>query len=148
MGIMNFFTLKGRLHHSQAGVSLVEVMLAAAIMAIVLTSILAVAMHGFRYVADMPLRAQSSQFLQEQMENVRLMTWGDVLALPSTFDNARNTGGIFSGTMTKSTYQSFSGSPIVIRVTATATWSNSNGRIRTNSMTSLVSNGGLNTFIY
>jgi len=131
----------------EAAFTLAEVMLASAMLVLVLISVLGVTMHSFRYLADAPLKAQSSEFLQEEMEQIRLLGWNDVLALSNTFTNARNISNAFTGTLKFSTNATFNGTPTAVRLTLTARWAASHG-MQSNSVTTVVGNGGINTFIY
>ena len=132
----------------QAGFSLLEAMIAAMILGIVLASVLTAASHCFRYVSDIRRMARSSQILQQKMEDIRLLSWTDVNALPGTFTDPSDTAGLFNGKITKTTYDTYGGTPTVLNVTLSLTWKNSSGRTITNNLSSLISNGGLNKYIF
>ena len=131
---------------TQGGFTLLEAMIATMIMAFVLTSVLATASQSARYLADIRRVARSSQVLQQKMEDIRLLSWSQLAAYPSTFVDT--TGGVYSGTVTQATYDTYNGTATVKRVTISITWKTQGGRVATNTLTSLVSDGGLNTYIF
>ena len=119
-------------------------MISSVIMAFVLVSTIAVISHANTYVADLRLRARSSQVLQQRIEELRTMNWGQVTNVAPTFVNAADTNGTFQGFVNISSYQSFGSTTTVVRATATVTWTNRHGRVVTNLMSTLIGNGGLN----
>jgi Tfp pilus assembly protein PilV len=121
-------------------------MLAAVIMAVALTSVLAVTSHASRYVSDFRKAARASQILQQRMEDIRLLSWSQLEAYPAVFVDS--TIGIYTGRVTQTTVDSFDGLPTLKVVSLTLTWHSQTGRHVTNSLTTLVSNGGLNTYIF
>lgn len=131
----------------QSGFTLLELAIATAILTFVLGSTIAVTGRGFRYIADMRLAAKSSQILQQEMENLRLMSWSQLQSLPSTFTDPSDTNSTFSGTIAKQTYTSYNSAPTIEEVTLTVTWQNLTGGTVSNSLTSLFSQNGLNSYI-
>jgi len=131
---------------ARAGLTLVEVAIAVMILGLVLGSALAVTGRGFRYNSDMRLSAKSSQILQQKMEDLRLMTWSQLQALPSTFTDPSDTNAIFTCTISTNAYATYSGATTVMRVTLRATWQNLTYKTTTNTLTTLFSNGGLNKY--
>lgn len=133
--------------------TLVEVMVAAMIMAVVLGSVLAISSHSFQYIADMRRTARSSQVLQQKMEDIRLITvWTNIVALNNTtFSDTNLPGTVYAGKISATAYNpyhSFNGSAIVVCVTLTVTWSNQTYHIQTNTLSSLFCKNGLNTYIF
>ncbi len=139
-----------RAFNSKAGFTLMEAMIASMILGFVLISVLAICSHCFRYLTDIRRMARSSQVLQQKMEDIRLVTnWGSLTALADTkFYDSADTAGLFTGTVTQATFDSYNGSATVAKVTLTVTWRNRSGRVITNTLNSLVSNGGLNKYIF
>ena len=121
-----------------------EVMLSSAIMAFALVSTIAVISHASTYIADLRLRARSSQILQQRVEELRAMNWTQVTSCPTTFTNPADSNGTFRGFVNISPYQTFSLSTTVVRATVTVTWTNRHDRPVTNQLTTLISNGGIN----
>jgi len=133
--------------------TLIEVLIASGILVFALVSALAVATQGFRYISDMRRTARSSQVLQERMEDIRLITiWTNLLALNgTTFIDTNLPECVFRGSVSTAAYppyDSYGGSPIVMRVTIAVTWTNRSQKVLTNSLTSLFCRDGLNTYIY
>ena len=102
----------------------------------------------FRYLGDMRLSARSSQVLQQQMEDIRMMSWTELQSLSGTFTDPNDTSGTYAGTIAQSVYDTYDGTETVTKVTLNVTWNSQSGRAMTNSLSSLVSNGGLNTYFY
>lgn len=132
----------------QHGFTLLEAMVATLILGFVLSSVLAVGSHCARYLSGIRRTARSSQILQQKLEDIRLLSWSQYQALPATFTDPNDTQGIYSGTISRSTYDTYNGTTTVSRLTLTVTWPGQNGRVLTNTLTTLVSNGGLNKYIF
>jgi type II secretory pathway pseudopilin PulG len=137
----------------RGGYTLAEAMMATVIMAVVLASTLAVAALCIRYVTDIRRASRSSQVLQQQMENIRLLPWSQILALPGHFPYGTDaTNAIYqgySGTISSSPFDMYSGTATVLTVTLTVTWTNqSANRVLTNTLTTLICDGGLNKYIF
>ena len=144
---------QNRQHNSESAFTLIEAVTGSTILIFALVSVLAVATHGFRYIADMRRTARSSQVLQQRLEDFRLITvWNNILALDNTsFTDTNLPGCTFRGTITVdpySPYDSYSGSAIVARVTLIVTWTNQMYHIQTNTLTSLFCKNGLNSYIF
>jgi len=130
-----------------AGFTLLEAMLATIILALSLSTVLAVSAHSMRHMNDVRLRARSQEVLQRKMEDLRLLTWSQVQSLTNTFTDPTDTQGRFVGTITTNSYDSYNGTTTVMRVTLTVTWTNRVSRVVTNAMTTLISNSGLNNYV-
>ncbi len=128
------------------GFALLEVLLASVILAVALTSVLAVTSHATRYVADFRRAARASQILQQRMEDIRLLSWSQLAVYPTNFVDTAI--GVYTGQVTQTTVDSFNGATTVKCVTLTLTWRSQTGRPVTNTLTSLVGNGGINTYIF
>ena len=144
---LNILITRKRLNDT-AGFTLLEAMIATMILGFVLVSVLGLTSQYFRYLADMRLSARSSQVLQQQMEDIRLLTWNNLQSLPSTFTDPNDSEGIYAGTITLTPYDSYSGTTTVTKITLGVSWQGKGGRSVTNKLSSLVSDGGLNTYIY
>lgn len=132
--------------HKTGGFTLLEVLLASVILAVALTSVLAVTSHATRYVADFRKAARASQILQQRMEDIRLLSWSQLAAYPTNFVDTAI--GVYTGQVTQTVVDTFNGTPTVKCVTLTLTWHSQLGRPVTNTLTSLVGNGGINTYIF
>jgi prepilin-type N-terminal cleavage/methylation domain-containing protein len=132
----------------RSGYTLVEVMIASIIMALVLVSVMEIVGRSVRYLSDIRRASRSSQILQQEMENIRLMTWSQIQALPSFFSDPSDASHFYSGKISTSPFDTYSGTTTVVTVTLTITWTNqSANRVLTNTLTTLVCNGGLNKYI-
>ncbi len=142
--------MKAPNNKTQAGFTLVEAMLASMILMLSLVSVLALGARGLRYMGDMRRWARSSQVLQQEMENIRLITtWTNVWALNNTtFSDSAIAGTSYRGTIAITSYSTWYPTDIVARVTLTVTWTNSADRVVTNRLSSLVCKNGLNKYIF
>jgi Tfp pilus assembly protein PilV len=137
-----------KLFNAQGGFTLAEAVVATLILGLVLTSVLAVASHCARYLTDIRRSARASQVLQQEMEYVRLKDWTALQSLPNSFTDPSDTNHIYKGTIAQSAYAAYGSTTIVAKVTLTVTWTNQVNRVLTNTLTTLVSNGGLNKYIF
>jgi hypothetical protein len=125
-------------------------MIATMILGFVLGSILAIVSQCSNYLRDIRRTARSSQVLQQRMEDLRLVTVYSNLQAQAgiAFSDPNDTNHIYAGRISESTYDSKGGTAIVTKVTLTVSWTNRTGRILTNTLTTLMSNGGLNKYIF
>ena len=132
----------------RSGYTLAEVMIASIIMALVLVSVMGIVGRSVRYLSDIRRTSRSSQVLQQEMENIRLMTWSQIQALPNSFSDPNDPNHLYAGTVSTRSFDTYSGTTTVLAVTLTITWTNqSASRVLTNTLTTLVCNGGLNKYI-
>ncbi len=141
-------TMRQKLVNARDGFTLLEAMIATIILGLVLASVLAVVSQCARYLTDIRRTARASQVLQQEMEYVRLLDWNALLSLTNQFTDPSDSKRIYAGTITKAAYSSFGSTTTVEEVTLTVTWTNQVNSILTNSLTTLVSNGGLNKYIF
>jgi prepilin-type N-terminal cleavage/methylation domain-containing protein len=129
----------------RSGYTLAEVMIASIIMALVLVSVMGIVGRSVRYLSDIRRASRSSQVLQQEMENIRLMTWSQIQALPNSFSDPSDANHLYSGTINTTSFDTYSGTTTVLAVTLTITWTNQSASlVLTNTLTTLVCNGGLN----
>lgn len=133
--------------HAAAGFTLIEALVATMILGLVLSAVLAVSSQSMRHMNDIRLRLRSSEVLQREMENIRVMNWSQIQSLPGTFTDPTDTLGRYAGTISQSAYDSYSGTTTVVRITLTVTWTNQVHRVLTNSLSTLVGNSGLNNYV-
>jgi len=132
----------------RSGFTLLEAMIASIILGLALTSVIAVASQCMRYLTDIRRTARSSQVLQQKMEDIRLLSWSQLQVLPGTFTDPSDTNRVYAGTITQTAFDSYNGTTTMMKVTLTVTWTNQVYRALTNSLSTLVSNGGLNKYIF
>ena len=134
-------------HPSQDGFTIMEALIAAMILGLALASVLAISSHSFRYLSDIRLTARSSQVLQQKMEDLRLLSWTDLQSISNNFSDSM-TPGTFRGTITMVPYDTYGSITSATRVTLMVTWTNRNSRISTNTLSTIIANGGLNKYIF
>ena len=132
----------------RSGFTILEAMIATIILGLVLGSVVAVASQCLRYLSDIRRTARSSQVLQQKMEDIRLLSWSQLQVVPGTFTDPSDTNRVYAGTIAQTPYDSYNGTTTVMKLTLTVTWTNQVGRVLTNSLSTMVSNGGLNKYIF
>ena len=133
---------------SCSGFNLIEVMTGSVILGLALSSVLALASRAFGYLSDIRCTARSSQVLQQRMEDIRLMNWTQLQAMTNTFTDPSDTSHRYAGSIIKTDYDWCNSTTTVMRVTLVVTWTNHQGGVQTNSLSTLMSNGGLNKYIF
>src|SRR5882724_8651676 len=91
---------------SEGGFTLAEAIVSTLILAVVLTSVLAVSSQCARFLTDIRRTARASQVLQQEMEAIRLLDWTTLQSLSNTFTDPNDTNHIYRGTITQSAYGS------------------------------------------
>jgi len=150
------FSILGKRQRRQSGFTLVEVMTAVGILGIVSVSLYAGLATSFNAVENSRLELRATQILTEKLESMRLFNWDQVTAssfvpvkftekyLPSKSSSVAYTGtvtitnapvpGAYAGTMRKAV--------------AEITWVNGNGGVRQKRMETLISQYGIQNYLY
>ena len=137
--------------HNERGFTLIEAAIASVILVAALVPVLALASHSARYLQGIRRTARSIQVLQQKMEDIRLLATFDLLTnYPTTWVDTSGTYGTYTVTVSQVilTNLDYGTTPTVIEVTLTTTWLGESGKMLTNSLTTLVANGGLNKYIF
>ena len=142
--ILSKFCRTAHQFRGTAGFTLMEAMISSIILALAVTTALTILSHATKYVNDMRLRARSAQIVQQKVEDLRLLSWSNLTSSPSTFTDASDTNKLYAGKLVMSTYQSYGTTQTIKQVTVQVTWTNTHRMVMTNSLTTLISNGGLN----
>ena len=140
--------MRQKLVNAREGFTLLEAMIATMILGLVLASVLAMVSQSAHYLTDIRRTARASQVLQQEMEYVRLLDWNALQSLTNKFSDPSDGKHIYAGTIATSAYSSFGTTTTVQEITLTVTWTNQVNRILTNTLTTLVGNGGLNKYIF
>jgi Tfp pilus assembly protein PilV len=127
-----------------AGFSLTEVMIAASILVMVIGSAMTIVSHTSVYLGDLRMRSRSTHITQQAMEELRTKTWSQIMSYPTTFTPSGETNGNYAGRVTIDPYEAYQGTTTVVRATVSVIWTNRHGLPMTNSLTTLISNYGLN----
>lgn len=130
------------------GFTLLEAMIATMILGFVLTSVLAVASQSARYLVDIRRTSRAAQVLQQEMEYIRLLDWNTLQSVTNSFSDPSDAAHLYAGRVTQSAYDTYGTTNTVVKITLTVTWTNQVNRVLTNTLTSLVGNGGLNKYIF
>ena len=137
---------QGKRH--QGGFTLMEAMIATVILALALASVLGVSGRATRYLSDIRRSARASQVLQQKMEDIRLLSWGQMQTLTNEFTDPHDTQRIYRGAIVTNRFDAYNGTTTVMRVTLVVSWTNQTGRVVSNQLSTLVSKGGLNKYIF
>ena len=160
MGIMNYkrqpkFHAASRvisnlkLRRKSQGLTLVEVMVGMGILALAIIGTLTTASHSLVQLQTMREFSRANQILQQKMEDIRLLNFTSIQALPGTFTDPNDTHGMYAGTITQQVYLTDNnGATQSIKLTVQVTWTGRNGRARTLTLCSVFTNYGLNTYVF
>ena len=143
---------------SQAGLTLVDVILAVGIIAIMSGAMVGSITYGF-YVMQMARENQrATQIMLERVEAIRLYNWSQVTDpnfIPSTFTDvydpqgsSNSQGAVYSGTLTKASVPfSTSYSSNMRQITLGLTWK-TRKITRTRSLTTYIARDGVQNYVY
>lgn len=146
----SFATRRGR----EAGFTIIEVALAAFVMAFgIATSIISM-QAGFKQMDLARGTTIAAQIIQSEMERLRLMSWTTIAALPATttFDGSTyltanpDLAGKF--TITRTVSDNASNPTEVKDLTVSTTWQTIDGRTHSRSFTALYAKRGLYDYYY
>jgi type II secretory pathway pseudopilin PulG len=144
--------------YSENGTTLVDVILAVAIVAIMAGGLIGSLSYGF-YTMQMARENQrATQIMLEKTEAIRLYNWTQVTNagfIPNTFTDVYDPQGgtsaqgvVYSGTVTKSSVPfSTSYSPLMIQVKIDLAW-NTRAIHRTRSLTTYIAKDGVQNYVY
>ncbi len=134
--------------NAKDGFTLLEAMIAVMILGLVLAAVLATVSQSARYLTDIRRTARAGQVLQQEMEYIRLLDWNTLQSVTNKFTDPSDTAHLYAGKVTQTTYDTYGTTNTIVKVTLTVTWTNQVNRVLTNTLTSLVGNGGLNKYIF
>ncbi len=133
------------------GFTLVELVLAVAIVALVFASAMTLMGRGFQVLDDARLDTLASQVLQSEMEDLRLKNWSEITALLSsedfTPDNGFATTSFSRFTCTR-TVETVVDNDHLRKITLVATWHTTSGRARECRYLTFIGEEGLNDYYY
>jgi len=78
--------LKGK-NNKEKGFTLVEILVTIVVVAVALMALLSVFIYGFNLLSRMKQTAIATQCAQEELENIRNLTYDEILALGPSFTN-------------------------------------------------------------
>ena len=139
---------------SQRGFTILEVAVAASVMAMGLATSVIALQSGFRHVDLARGTTLASQIIQSEMERIRLLSWAGVCALPETqtfdgsafFSDSADVAGKFTVTRTR---QPDAARPTqAMNVSVAVQWNTYDGRPHTRRFTSIYAQNGLYDYYY
>jgi prepilin-type N-terminal cleavage/methylation domain-containing protein len=136
---------------SRAGFNLIEVSIATLVIGILVASILTTVTHGFGILSRSRETLRGNQILQQELETIRTYTWTQMTNSANfTNSSVSDRGVIYFVTKSVVPYTNSTGYGLtnMRKVTVSILWTNMTGDPITKSMTTLVSQGGLNDYIY
>jgi Tfp pilus assembly protein PilV len=136
--------------------TIVEVMFAAAVMALAITTSITTMQHAFQALDTARKITLASQIMQSEFERMRLENWGEVNAYAPTEDITATINAKFSSfenaaAVTKSFTLTRSVSNInadMRQITLTAAWRSFDGRLSSRSYTTYYGKDGLYDYFY
>jgi prepilin-type N-terminal cleavage/methylation domain-containing protein len=133
----------------RAGFTIIEVAIASAILAVSIIGALVIASQSMLMLQTTREFSRANQILQQRMEDIRLLRFTAIQALPSTFTDPNDPKHIYAGTITKQTYRTDgSGKVASLKVTLSVTWKGRNGIARGQTLSTVFADGGLNEYIF
>lgn len=140
-----------------AGFTILEVAMAASVMALTIAGSIVVLQQGFKTLDNARNTTLASQVIQSEMERIRLLGWGDVSALPSSYKITLDS--IFpAGSTTTAMDQRFNAIRTAADVTGkegemkaitiTVTWTGLDSVVHTRSTTGYYCKNGLYDYYY
>lgn len=127
---------------SDSGFTLVEVLIAVFILSIVLAGSLSVVTKCNVFINDIHQLSVASHLLKKEMEEVRDLSFDNVLALDDSF-TVSGYDNLFDSLQGAITLDDIYGNNHIRRITITLSWVNSQGRAVSRSITSLISRDGI-----
>jgi Tfp pilus assembly protein PilV len=135
--------------NARRGITILENAIAAAILALVIVGILTITSHSFIVMQQTRDFSRANQILQQKMEDIRLLRFSDIQFLPATFTDPSDSQKKYAGSITTDVYRrDLFNTPVSIKVTLTVTWTGRDGKAKSQSLTSVFSNTGLNDYIF
>jgi prepilin-type N-terminal cleavage/methylation domain-containing protein len=136
---------------AQAGFNLIEVSIASLVVGVLVASVLTTLVHGFSILSRSRQTLSGNQIAQQHMETIRTYTWAQMTN--NTYFSATNTT---DGNITYSIFRSVTnysnsttyGTNYLKKVTVTVTWTNAPGKVMSNQLTTVISQGGLNDYFF
>jgi type II secretory pathway pseudopilin PulG len=135
--------------------TIVEVAMAAMVMALVLTTSITTLQHGFNAIDTARSTTLATQILQSSMENVRLLNWSQVSAIPASPPQDVGLGTIYgTGLPTSKEFActisaaDVSGQTNMKRITLTVSWTGLDRRRRSLNSTCFYCQNGLYDYFY
>lgn len=114
------------------------------ILVFAIASTIAIISHCSLYLSDLRLHARSSQILQTKIESLRQQSWDQLGGFPTSFFDSMDTNHLYRGSVMISDYQTYNGTATVRLATVVVVWTNRHDKVISNSLTTLISDGGLN----
>jgi Tfp pilus assembly protein PilV len=134
---------------SNGGFTLIEVAVAGSILVLAIIGTLTMASQSFIVTQNVREFSRANQILQQKMEDIRLLSFSNVQALPSTFSDPNDTAGFYTGTIAVDNYRNApDGSVAAVKVTLKVGWTGRGGKSRSATLVSVFARSGLNDYIY
>lgn len=136
----------------RSGFTLIEVALAAAVMAMGVATSITVLQRGFAMLDTARNITTAGQIMASQMEQVRMLDWATVsgyaagpttIALDTIYSGSASIGNRFSMTRTTSTPATE-----MVQVSFTVSWTAYDGRTLSRTMTTYYARYGIHDYIY
>jgi len=135
----------------QEGFNLIEVSIATLVVGILVASVLSTLVHGFSILSRSRQTARANQIVQQEMETIRTYTWAQ-MTNSANFSATNTTDGNIIYSISRSSTNHYNSTSYCTnymrKVTITITWTNAPGKIMTNALTTVITQGGLNDYFF
>jgi Tfp pilus assembly protein PilV len=129
--------------------TLVEVAVGGTVLVLAIIGTLTMASQSYLLTQHIREFSRANQVLQQKMEDVRLLTFSEVQALPATFKDPSDTKNFYAGTITKETYRTdATGAVVSLKVTLKVTWKGRASQSRSQTLVSVFTRNGLNDYVF
>lgn len=134
-----------------AGFSLIEVAIASLVIAIFIASILTTVTSGYAVLDRSRETLRANQILQQELETLRTYSWSQVTNTANFYTTNYTDQGIsYSVTRMLTNYNNSTSysTNYMRKVTVRVVWTNAPGKSISKDMTTVITQGGLNDYIY
>lgn len=137
--------------HGESAFSLTEVSFAILVVGVLIAAILSTVTNGFDVLSRSRETLRGNQILQQELETIRTYTWSQMTNTANFGStNVSDSGVVYTVTRNATPYTTTTSycTNNMRKVTVVVVWTNMTGEAVTKSMTTLVTQRGLNDFIY
>lgn len=141
----------GKRTSRRAGFSLLEVSISSLVIAIFISSILTTVISGYAVLDRSRETLRANQIIQQELETLRTYSWSQVTNAANFYTtNYADQGNSYKVTRMLTNYNNSTSysTNYMRKVTVSVVWTNGPGKTITKDMTTLISQGGLNDYIY
>ena len=141
-----------RRHRRSGGFTILEVMMAATVMAFAITTSITTMQRAFAALDTARNLTIAGQIMVCEMEKIRMLDWTTVSAYPSsatvTIDSSFTSNSKIGNRFTLTRTTATAGSSNMLQITLTISWNNYDGRTLTRSYMTYYARYGIHDYLY